>query len=254
MPVDRFREHVFGVVILNDWSARDLQAWEYVPLGPFLGKSFATSISAWVLPLAALDGCRDRPAGARRRTCCPTWPGPAPAYAIDVEVGINGHRIATCPYAAMYYTPAQMLAHLTVNGASLRTGDLFGSGTISGPEPDQRGSLLELTWNGTEPLDLGGQATNLPGGRRRGRDAGDHAQRRTAGRGARPDPLERQFPIANACSRSCREYARNASGSRCAPPQGSWRSRRRWPRPPHRTRAPARSRSGRPRRWSSRPH
>ena len=73
-------------------------------------------------------------------------------------MSINGHRIATCPYAAMYYTPAQMLAHLTVNGASLRTGDLFGSGTISGPEPDQRGSLLELTWNGTEPLDLGGQS------------------------------------------------------------------------------------------------
>ncbi len=156
VPVDRFRDHVFGVVILNDWSARDLQAWEYVPLGPFLGKSFATSISAWVLPLAALEDAEiDPPEPAP--DLLPYLAGPSRAYAIDVEVGINGHRIATCPYAAMYYTPAQMLAHLTINGASLRTGDLFGSGTISGPRPDQRGSLLELTWNGTEPLDLGGQ-------------------------------------------------------------------------------------------------
>ena len=156
VPVERFAEHVFGVVILNDWSARDLQAWEYVPLGPFLGKSFATSISAWVLPLAALEDAAVVPP-ERDADLLPYLSGPTSGYAIDVTVEINGHRIATCPYAAMYYTPAQMLAHLTVNGASLRTGDLFGSGTISGPEPDERGSLLELTWNGTEPLDLGGQ-------------------------------------------------------------------------------------------------
>ena len=157
VPVERFGEHVFGVVILNDWSARDLQAWEYVPLGPFLGKSFATSISAWVLPLAALEDARVDPPEPDP-DLLPYLSGPRSGYAIDVEVSINGHRVATCPYAAMYYTPAQMLAHLTVNGASLRTGDLFGSGTISGPAPDQRGSLLELTWNGTEPLDLGGQS------------------------------------------------------------------------------------------------
>jgi fumarylacetoacetase len=156
VPVDRFADHVFGVVILNDWSARDLQAWEYVPLGPFLGKSFATSISAWVLPLAALHGAEVDPPKPEP-DLLPYLTGPVPGYAIDVEVTINGHRVATCPYAAMYYTPAQMLAHLTVNGASLRTGDLCGSGTISGPEPDQRGSLLELTWNGTEPLDLDGR-------------------------------------------------------------------------------------------------
>ena len=156
VPVDRFAEHVFGVVILNDWSARDLQAWEYVPLGPFLGKSFATSISAWVLPLAALAGAEVDPP-ERDTDLLPYLAGPSSGYAIDVEVSINGQRVATCPYAAMYYTPAQMLAHLTVNGASLRTGDLFGSGTISGPAPDQRGSLLELTWNGTQPLDLGGR-------------------------------------------------------------------------------------------------
>ncbi|MFT4164215.1 MAG: fumarylacetoacetase [Microlunatus sp.] len=153
--VDAFADHVFGVVLLNDWSARDLQAWEYVPLGPFLGKSFATSISAWVLPLAALDEAR-----------CPLPPqepelldylrGVTSGYAIEVEVWINGYLVSTCPYAAMYYSPAQMLAHLTSNGASLRTGDLFGSGTISGPAPAQRGSLLELTWNGSEPLQLGG--------------------------------------------------------------------------------------------------
>ena len=156
VPVDRFAEHVFGVVLLNDWSARDLQAWEYVPLGPFLGKSFATSISAWVLPLAALEGAEVDPPRPDP-DLLPYLRGRSTGYAIDVEVTINGHTVATCPYAAMYYTPAQMLAHLTVNGASLRTGDLFGSGTISGPEPAQRGSLLELTWNGTEPLDLGGE-------------------------------------------------------------------------------------------------
>jgi fumarylacetoacetase len=156
VPVHRFADHVFGVVILNDWSARDIQAWEYVPLGPFLGKSFATSISAWVLPLAALAGAEVDPPSPEPGLL-PYLSGRSTGYAIDVEVVINGHVVATCPYAAMYYTPAQMLAHLTVNGASLRTGDLFGSGTISGPEPDQRGSLLELTWNGTEPLDLGGR-------------------------------------------------------------------------------------------------
>ena len=154
VPVEDFAEHVFGVVILNDWSARDLQAWEYVPLGPFLGKSFATSISAWVLPLAALEDAQV-PLPEQDPELLPYLTGPGTTYAIDVEVRLNGHLVATCPYDAMYYAPAQMLAHLTVNGASLRTGDLFGSGTISGPESGQRGSLLELSWNGTEPLTLG---------------------------------------------------------------------------------------------------
>ena len=151
----QFADHVFGVVIVNDWSARDLQAWEYVPLGPFLGKSFATSVSAWVLPLAALAGAAtDLP--PRDRPLLPYLAEPpSRGYDITVEVELNGSVIARCPYAAMAYSPAQMLAHLTANGASLRTGDLFASGTISGPEPDQRGSLLELTWNGTVPLRLG---------------------------------------------------------------------------------------------------
>lgn len=154
--VDAFADHVFGVVLLNDWSARDLQAWEYVPLGPFLGKSFATSISAWVLPLAALEPAR-RPLPPQDPPLLPYLQGDLHGYAIEVEVWINGLLVSTCPYAAMYYSPAQMVAHLTSNGASLRTGDLLGSGTISGPAADQRGSLLELTWNGSRPLLLAGE-------------------------------------------------------------------------------------------------
>ncbi|HEY5981157.1 MAG TPA: fumarylacetoacetase [Microlunatus sp.] len=154
--VDAFADHVFGVVLLNDWSARDLQAWEYVPLGPFLGKSFATSISAWVLPLAALEPAR-RPLPPQDPPLLDYLRGDLSGYAVDVEVWLNGYLISTCPYAAMYYSPAQLVAHLTSNGASLRTGDLLGSGTISGPSFDQRGSLLELTWNGSQPLLLGAE-------------------------------------------------------------------------------------------------
>ena len=154
VPVAAFADHVFGVVVLNDWSARDLQAWEYVPLGPFLGKNFATSISAWVLPLAALDDARTPPPD-RYPELLPYLSGPSSGYDITVEVEINGRVVSRCPYAGMYYTPAQMMAHLTVNGATLRTGDLYGSGTISGPAAEQRGSLLELSWNGSEPFDLG---------------------------------------------------------------------------------------------------
>jgi fumarylacetoacetase len=152
--VEDFARHVFGVVVLNDWSARDLQAWEYVPLGPFLGKSFQTSISAWVLPLEALDDARVDPPH-QQPPLLPYLRPPGSGYAINVEVRINGQLVSTCPSADLYYTPAQMLAHLTVNGAHLRTGDLYGSGTISGAAPAQRGSLLELSWNGAEPLDLG---------------------------------------------------------------------------------------------------
>jgi fumarylacetoacetase len=158
--VDEFADHVFGVVGLNDWSARDIQAWEYVPLGPFLGKSFATSVSAWVTPLAAL---------AAASTDLPTQ-DPAPlaylaggqALDIEAEVVLNGEVVSRPPYRTMYWSPAQMLAHLTVNGASTRTGDLFASGTISGPEPDQRGSFLELSWGGQEPF--GGGRTFLEDG------------------------------------------------------------------------------------------
>ncbi|WP_240135414.1 fumarylacetoacetase [Streptomyces sp. MUM 178J] len=152
-----FRDHVFGLFLLNDWSARDIQAWEYVPLGPFLGKSFATSVSAWVTPLLALEEARVAPP-ARDVELLPYLDDSAQdepgGYDLRITVALNGHVIAEPPFATMYWTAPQQLAHMTVNGASLRTGDLFGSGTVSGPEVHQRGSLLELTWNGRDVLDL----------------------------------------------------------------------------------------------------
>jgi len=157
VTVDRFAEHVFGVVLVNDWSARDLQAWEAQPLGPFLGKSFATSMSAWITPLAALAGAwvplpaQDPPVLDYLRE--PQRRG----LDLSLTVRWNGTVVSEPPFAAMYWTPAQQLAHLTVNGASLRTGDLYASGTVSGPRRDQVGSFLELTWGGAEPVRLGGE-------------------------------------------------------------------------------------------------
>ena len=149
-------DHLFGVVLLNDWSARDIQAWEYVPLGPFLGKSFATTVSAWVTPLAALEAAKV-PLPGQDPEVLPYLRGTTEqVFGLDVryEVRINDTVVARPSHADMYWSPVQMLAHLTVNGASLRDGDLFASGTISGPTEASRGSLLELTWNGTEPLTL----------------------------------------------------------------------------------------------------
>ncbi len=152
-PTADFAEHVFGVTPLNDWSARDIQAWEYVPLGPFLGKSFATSISAWITPLEALEAARvDLPGQDPEPLDYLRVEEPA-GYDIAFEVVLDGEVVSRPPYAAMYWSPAQMLAHMTVNGASLRTGDLFASGTISGDEREQRGSFLELSWGGQEPFD-----------------------------------------------------------------------------------------------------
>jgi fumarylacetoacetase len=149
-----FADHVFGVFLVNDWSARDIQAWESTPLGPFLAKSFATSVSPWIVPLEALDQARVSPP--------PRDPEPLPYLAdtdkwgldLALEVRLNGHLIARPPFATMYWTPAQMLAHMTVNGARVRTGDFYASGTVSGPAPEQRGCLLELSWGGAEPLAL----------------------------------------------------------------------------------------------------
>jgi fumarylacetoacetase len=154
VTVGRFAEHVFGVCLVNDWSARDIQSWESAPLGPFLGKSFGTTISPWVVPLAALEQARVRPP-SRDAGLLP-YLSESDDWGLDIEfqVSLNGHVISRPPYAAMYWSPAQMLAHLTVNGAALRTGDLYASGTVSGPQPDQRGCLLELTWGGTQPLVL----------------------------------------------------------------------------------------------------
>jgi fumarylacetoacetase len=152
-----FAVHTFGVVGLNDWSARDVQAWEYVPLGPFLGKSFATTISHWVTPLAALDAAwTDLPGQDPEPLDYLRVEGPA-GLDIAIEVVLDGEVISRPPYASMYWSPAQMLAHTTVNGASVRTGDLWASGTVSGPEVDQRGSLLELSWGGREPFTAGGR-------------------------------------------------------------------------------------------------
>jgi fumarylacetoacetase len=155
VPTSAFTEHVFGLLPLNDWSARDIQGWEYVPLGPFLGKSFATSISAWVTPLAALDAARVPLPGQDPEPLDYLRVDQPAGYDIAFEVVLNGEVVSRPPYSAMYWSPAQMLAHMTVNGASLRTGDLFASGTISGDERDQRGSFLELTWGGQDPFDSG---------------------------------------------------------------------------------------------------
>ncbi len=153
-----FARHTFGVVGLNDWSARDIQAWEYVPLGPFLGKSFATSISAWVTPLAALDAAWTALPGQDDPEVLDYLRVEGPAgLDIDIEVILDGEVVARPPYRTMYWSPAQMLAHTTVNGASIRTGDLWASGTVSGPEHDQRGSLLELSWGGKEPFVVAGR-------------------------------------------------------------------------------------------------
>jgi fumarylacetoacetase len=154
-----FRQHVFGVVLVNDWSARDIQAWEYQPLGPFLGKSFATSISAWVTPLALLE---DRFVPAPRQD-----PEPLPylrvdgdwALDVELEVVLSGTVVSRTNARGLYWTMPQQLAHATANGASIRTGDLFASGTISGPERGSEGSLIELTRNGEQPIRLGDGTT-----------------------------------------------------------------------------------------------
>jgi fumarylacetoacetase len=146
-----FADHVFGVVLVNDWSARDIQAWEYQPLGPFLGKSFQTSISAWVTPLALLHEARvEAP---------PQEPAPLPHLAggrdwgldIALEVELNGEVISRGNARTLYWTMPQQLAHATSNGATVRTGDLMASGTISGSEPGSEGSLIEL-WQNTRFL------------------------------------------------------------------------------------------------------
>ena len=160
IPVDRAMEHVFGLVLVNDWSARDIQKWEYVPLGPFLAKNFGTSISPWVVTLEALEPFRVAGPGQD--------PPPLPyllsvenqAYDIHLEVSLQSETmdapqcICSSNFKHLYWNIAQQIAHHTSNGCNLRTGDLLASGTISGPTPDSRGSLLELTLGGKQPLTL----------------------------------------------------------------------------------------------------
>jgi fumarylacetoacetase len=166
VPVDGFADHVFGVVVVNDWSARDIQAWEYVPLGPFLGKSFLTSVSAWVTPLALLEEHRVE-APVQDPPALPHLAGGRDwALDIDLEVELNGAVVSRGNARTLYWTMPQQLAHATSNGASLRTGDLMASGTISGAERGSEGSLIELTRNGAEPLVLpdGAERTFLEDG------------------------------------------------------------------------------------------
>ena len=164
IPADAVRDHVYGYVLLNDWSARDIQAWEYVPLGPFLGKSFATSISPWLVSLDALEPFR-----VPNRVLDPP---PLPylrvsenyAYDIALEVLLQTERmrarnlapvtVSRTNFREMYWNVAQQLAHMTSNGSRVRAGDLFGTGTISGSEPGTYGSLLELSWRGANPIAL----------------------------------------------------------------------------------------------------
>jgi fumarylacetoacetase len=159
VPVAGFPDHVFGVCLVNDWSARDVQAWEYRPLGPFLGKSFLTSVSPWVVPLAAplaaLEAARVAPP-VRDPEPLPYLRDGEHPWGLDLtlELRVNGELVSRPPFAGTYWTGAQQLAHLTVNGASLRTGDLFASGTVSGSGRDQVGSLIELSDGGRQPIRL----------------------------------------------------------------------------------------------------
>jgi fumarylacetoacetase len=170
MPLAGAADHLFGVVLLNDWSARDIQSWEYQPLGPFLAKNFATSISPWVVTMEALAPFRV-PAFARSAqdpSPLPYLNDPTDAahggldLTLEVslltsgmrEAGHAPHRLSSGNFREMYWTLAQLLAHHTSNGCNLRPGDLLGSGTVSGETKASRGCLLELTWRGTEPLRL----------------------------------------------------------------------------------------------------
>jgi fumarylacetoacetase len=170
IPIGKTGEHIFGMVLVNDWSARDIQAWEYQPLGPFLGKSFATTISPWIVTMDALapfavDGPAQDPAPLEYlREEEPR------SYAIALEVqlqtqemrekGVTPQTISRANFDRMYWSVAQQLAHATVNGAVAAPGDLFASGTISGESQGTQGSFIELTWNGERPL-------QLPNGERR---------------------------------------------------------------------------------------
>ena len=152
---------IFGYVLLNDWSARDIQAWEYQPLGPFQAKATATTISPWIVTRAALEPFR-APTPPREVPLLPHLREPGPMlYDVALEVGLTPEGgtetvIARTNYREMYYSAAQQLAHHTTSGCPMNTGDLLGSGTISGPEKDSRGSLLELSWGGKEPFAIAG--------------------------------------------------------------------------------------------------
>ena len=161
-PIDisRTDAHIFGMTLLNDWSARDIQKWEYVPLGPFLGKTFATSISPWIVTLDALQPFRVQGPEPKVPVLPYLQSHEPQAYDINLEVWLKSakmseaFRICKTNFKHMYWSMAQQLAHMTSNGTNIDVGDVYGSGTISGPTPDSYGSMLELCWKGTKPISL----------------------------------------------------------------------------------------------------
>lgn len=159
IPVDQAEEYIFGMVLLNDWSARDIQTWEYVPLGPFLSKNFATSISPWIVTLDALEPYRVASPAQSPTPLAYLQQSGDRTFDINLEVYLQPkdqepNLICQSNFKYLYWTMSQQLAHHTVNGCVINSGDLMGSGTISGTQPDSFGSLLELTWAGTTPLEL----------------------------------------------------------------------------------------------------
>ncbi|WP_088341318.1 fumarylacetoacetase [Robiginitalea sediminis] len=164
IPIEEAEDYIFGLVLFNDWSARDIQKWEYVPLGPFLAKSFASSISPWIVTLEALEPFRtSSPAQEPQPLPYLRQPGPG-SFDINLEVDLipeegDPTTISRSNFKYMYWTMAQQLAHHTSNGCKVNSGDMMGSGTISGPTPDSYGSMLELAWGGKRPLELPGGGT-----------------------------------------------------------------------------------------------
>ncbi|KAL4613279.1 fumarylacetoacetase [Arapaima gigas] len=162
IPIEKAHEHIFGMVLMNDWSARDIQAWEYVPLGPFLGKNFGTTISPWVVPMEALLPFA-QPNEVQDPEPLPYLRHSDP-YTFDIILFVSvkeqwGSHNFALPPQYMYWTMKQQLAHHTVNGCNVRPGDLLASGTISGPDPESFGSMLELSWRGSKLIDLGNEET-----------------------------------------------------------------------------------------------
>ncbi len=159
IPVEEAEEYIFGLVLLNDWSARDIQKWEYVPLGPFLAKNFASSISPWIITLDALEPYRvEGPKTIKPQLDYLQYKGKK-SFDINLEVSIQpkGAKesvVSKSNFKYMYWNMAQQLAHHTVNGCPVNSGDMMGSGTISGPTPDSYGSMLELTWKGEKPIKM----------------------------------------------------------------------------------------------------
>jgi fumarylacetoacetase len=157
VDVSKAEEHIFGMCLVNDWSARDIQGWEYVPLGPFLGKSFATTVSPWIVTLDALEPFRI-PLAEQDPIPLPYLDDPIRA-GVDIDLTVDyipspggGKTITRTNFTNMYWSMAQQLAHATINGATARAGDLYASGTVSGPDAGQRGSLIEATWNGRDQI------------------------------------------------------------------------------------------------------